>query len=198
MPINKIVASKRGKAAIAAAIIATAAGGWQSQRDTSATVHPPAVILAKNTLIKTWEGVVLKSHWDPFAKIYDICYGKTRINGKPVQAGMTFSRAECDAMLEDDLYAEYYLPLTKQVPSYTGYPVSVQASQLSGAYNFGVGAMVRSKAMDEAKAGHWRAACEKQTAFNRAGGQVVTGLIRRREMGDAQRIGEAELCVSGL
>jgi hypothetical protein len=26
----------------------------------------------------------------------------------------------------------------------------------------------------------------------------VTGLVRRREMGDAQRLGEAELCVSGL
>ncbi|TBE67409.1 lysozyme [Rhizobium ruizarguesonis] len=198
MPINKIVPSKRGKAAIVAAIIAAAVGGWQSQKDTSPTVHPPAVILAKNALIKTWEGVVLKSHWDPFAKIYDICYGKTRINGKPVQAGMSFSLPECEAMLEDDLYAEYYLPLTKQVPAYTSFPVSVQASQLSGAYNFGVGGMVNAKAMRLAVAGDYAGACAAQTAWNRAGGRIVTGLVRRREMGDAQRIGEAELCVSGL
>ncbi len=30
MPINKIVATKRGKAEIAAAILAAAVGGWQS------------------------------------------------------------------------------------------------------------------------------------------------------------------------
>lgn len=60
MPINKIVATKRGKAAIAAALIAAAAGGWQSVRDSSPTVHPPAVILATNSLIKPWDGLVLK------------------------------------------------------------------------------------------------------------------------------------------
>jgi len=31
-----------------------------------------------------------------------------------------------------------------------------------------------------------------------AGGQMVNGLVKRREMGDAQRLGEAETCVSGL
>ncbi|ARO24732.1 lysozyme-like domain-containing protein [Rhizobium sp. TAL182] len=198
MPINKIVSTKRGKAAIAAALIAAAAGGWQSAKDTSPTVHPPAVILAKKALIETWEGVVLTSHWDPFAKIYDICYGKTRINGKPVKAGLSFSPAECEAMLEDDLFAEYYQPLVKKVPAYTSFPVSVQASQLSGAYNFGVGGMVNSTAMELARQGRFREACEAQTKWNRAGGQVVNGLVKRREMGDAQRIGEAELCVSGL
>jgi GH24 family phage-related lysozyme (muramidase) len=198
MPINKIVPTKRGKAAIAAAIIAAAVGGWHSQRDTSATVHPPAVILANGALIKTWEGLVLKAHYDPYAKIYDICYGKTRINGKPVTADMSFSRAECDAMLEDDLYTDYYLPLVNKVGAYRSFPISVQASQLSGAYNFGVDGMVNSTAMKLALKGQFREACEAQTKFNRAGGQVVQGLVRRREMGDAQRIGEAELCVSGL
>lgn len=198
MPINKIVATKRGKAAIAAALIAAAAGGWQSIKDTSPTVFPPAVILAQKALIETWEGVVLEAHYDPYAKIYDICYGKTRLNGKPITKGMRFTKQQCADFLKQDLFNEYYLPLTKQVPQYVGFPVSVQASQLSGAYNFGVGGMVRSKAMEAAKQGKWREACEKQTAWNRAGGQVVQGLVKRREMGDAQRIGEAELCVSGI
>ena len=198
MPINKIVATKRGKAAIAAALIAAAAGGWHSFRDTSATVHPPAVILAQKALIETWEGEVLTAHWDPFAKIYDICFGKTTLNGKPITKDMKFTEQQCADFLGDDLYTDYYVPLTKRVPQYTGFPVSVQAAQLSGAYNFGVGGMANSKAMDAAKQGKWREACEKQTAWNRAGGQVVQGLVRRREMGDAQRIGEAELCVSGL
>lgn len=94
MPINKIVATKRGKAAIAAALVAAAAAGWQSTKDTNPAKHvyPPAVILATDKLIKPWEGLVLKAHWDPFAKIYDICYGKTRINRKPVTVGMTLPR----------------------------------------------------------------------------------------------------------
>jgi GH24 family phage-related lysozyme (muramidase) len=198
MPINKIIPSKRGKAAIAAALIAAAAGGWHSFRDTSPTVHPPAVILTTNTLIKPWEGLVLKAHWDPFAKIYDICYGKTRINGKPVTANMSFTKAQCDDFLEEDVYTDYYLPITKQVPKYTSCPVSVQASQLSGGYNFGVGALIRSSGMREAAKGNYRLACEMQTRFNQAGGQVVNGLVKRREMGDAQRLGEAEACMSGL
>jgi GH24 family phage-related lysozyme (muramidase) len=198
MPINKIVASKRGKAAIAAALVAAAAGGWRTIGDTSATVHPPAVILAQKALIETWEGEVLTAHWDPYAKIYDICYGKTRLNGKPITKGMHFTKQQCADFLEDDLYNDYYLPLTKKVPAYTGFPVSVQASQLSGAYNFGVGGMVGSSAMKLAVAGRYKEACEAQTAWNKAGGRVVPGIVNRREMGDAQRIGEAELCVSGL
>lgn len=200
MPINKIVATKRGKAAVAAAIVAAAAAGWQSVKDTNPAKHvyPPAVILATDKLIKPWEGLVLKSHWDRYAKIYDICYGKTRINGKPVTAGMSFTKAQCDAFLEEEVYADYYLPIAKQVPKYTSFPVSLQASQLSGGYNFGVGALIRSSAMREASKGNYRLACEMQTRFNQAGGQVVDGLVKRREMGDAQRLGEAETCVSGL
>ncbi|MBB6299893.1 lysozyme [Rhizobium leucaenae] len=198
MPINKIVATKRGKAAIVAAIIAAAAGGWHAVGDTSPTVHPPAVVLATDSLIKPWEGLALKSHWDPYAKIYDICYGETEINGKPVAAGMSFTKEQCEAILEARVYKDYYLPLVKQIPGFTSFPVGVQASELSGAYNFGVGALVRSSAVREAGKGNYRLACEMQTRFNRAGGQVVSGLVKRREMGDAQRIGEAELCISGL
>jgi len=69
---------------------------------------------------------------------------------------------------------------------------------ISGAYNFGVGGMVNSTAARHASAGRYKEACEAQTAWNKAGGQVVTGLVRRREMGDAQRLGEAELCLSGI
>jgi GH24 family phage-related lysozyme (muramidase) len=240
MPINKIVPTTRGKAAIAAALIAAAAGGWQSYKDTSARVLPPAVILATDALILPWEGMVLTSHWDQFAKIYDICAGITRINGKPVGPNMRFTRTQCEEMTREQIYNDYYLPLVKAVPGYTSFPIGVQAAMLSGAYNFGVNGMVRatatrlhrlahgmqahadaaeaeaSKAKDAddlvlaaskmaeanrlraAAASQYRRGCEAQTAWNKAGGQVVNGLVKRREMGDAQRKGEAEICVSGL
>ncbi|MGO7300335.1 lysozyme [Rhizobium ruizarguesonis] len=196
MPINKIVATKRGKSAIAGAVLAAVLAGGGSYFAEPAA--PAAVILATDSLIKPWEGLVLKSHWDPYAKIYDICYGETRLNGKPVTAGITKTRAECDAILEARVYSDYYLPLTKQIKGFTRFPVSVQAAQISGAYNFGVGGMVGSRAAKLAAEGRYRQACEAQTAWNKAGGHVVGGLVKRREMGDAQRLGEAELCVSGL
>lgn len=184
-----ISSSIRARAAIAAALIAAASAvGYQGMKT------PEAVVLATNSLIKPWEGLVLKSHWDPFAKIWDICYGET----KGITAGMTKTKAECEAMLEKRVYEDYYVPLTKRVSGFTKFPISVQATMISGAYNFGVGGMVGSTAMKHAIAGRYREACEAQTAWNKAGGQVVTGLVRRREMGDAQRIGEAELCLSGI
>jgi GH24 family phage-related lysozyme (muramidase) len=196
LPINKIVATKRGKSAIAGAVLAAMLAGGGSYFAEPA--RPAAVILATDTLIKPWEGLVLKSHWDSFSNRWDICYGDTLINGKPVTAGMSFTPAECDAILEKRVYNDYYLPLTKQIKGFKSFPTSVQAAQISGAYNFGVGGMVNSTAARLAAAGRYRQACEAQTAWNKAGGHIVGGLVKRREMGDAQRVGEAELCVSGL
>lgn len=202
MPINKIVATKRGKSAVAGAMFAAvlAAGGSYFAEPE----RPAAVILATDTLIKPWEGLVLKSHWDPYAKIWDICHGETRIDGKPVQPGMSFTAAECDAILEKRVKRDYYEPLVREVPGFTRFPVSVQAAMISGAYNFGVGSykgrtgMAGSTAARLHVAGKYRDGCIAQTAWNKAGGQVVNGLVKRREMGDAQRVGEAEVCVSGL
>lgn len=185
-----LTSSMRGRAAILAALALVASTlGYHGLQPT-----PVSVVLATNSLIKPWEGLVLKPHWDPFAKIWDICYGET----KGITAGMVKTKAECEAMLERRVYNDYYLPLTKRVGGFNKFPISVQAVMISGAYNFGVAGMANSSAMSLASAGRYREACEAQTAWNKAGGQVVTGLVRRREMGDAQRIGEAELCLSGL
>ncbi|WP_292363021.1 lysozyme [Mesorhizobium sp.] len=167
-------------------------------------VIPPAVELAIDQLILPWEGLVLHSHWDPYARIWDICHGETRINGKPVTAGMSFTKAQCKAMLIKRVIHDYYLPLVDGIPGFVKAPLSVQASMISGAYNFGVGSrkphrgQLGSRAADFVTAEKYRDACIAQTAWNKAGGDVVPGLDRRRKMGDAQRIGEAELCVSGL
>ncbi len=198
MPVNKIRPTKRAAAAIAAAIALATAGGWATQRDTTPDVLPPAVILATDTLIVPWEGLVLESHWDRFAKIWDICHGNTRVDGRPVGPGMRFTKAECTDIAREQIYHEYYLPLVRQIPGYTDMPLGVQAAMLSGAYNFGVKGMVNSTAARLHKQGRHREGCEAQTAWNKAGGQVVRGLVLRREMGDKQRAGEAEVCVTGL
>ncbi len=195
MPINRITPTRRGKAAIAAVLASIAAGGYTAyDRYATTAKMDPAVILAVEKAIIPWEGLVLKSHWDPYAKIWDICYGET----KGVGPDMTKTKAQCRDMLLRRVHDDYHQAIMTCSPNLAKAPVSVRASMISGAYNFGVGAWCRSTAKARVEAGQWRAACEAQTAFNRAGGQIVHGLIKRREMGDAQRIGEAELCVSGL
>lgn len=205
MPINKIIPTKRGKAAIAAMFIAAAASGWaafttthgetpQSVRAAIAQgITPAPVQLAIDKLIKPWEGVELKAYLD-VVKVPTICWGET----KGVKLGMVKTLAECDAMLKARVINDYYLPLVDGVRGYTSAPDSVQASLLSGAYNFGVGNALRSTAARKIGERRYVEACEAQTAFNKAGKKIVRGLVNRREMGDAQRLGEAELCVSGL
>ncbi|CAM5764681.1 lysozyme [Bosea minatitlanensis] len=157
-----------------------------------------AITLATTALIQPWEGLVLSSHWDRYAKIWDICIGETRIDGKPVRPGMRFTAAECKAMLNKRVMQDYYLPLTRCIAGFDDKPKSWRAVAISTAYNLGVGTICRSTAANLARQGRYRESCEAFTRFNRAGGQVVEGLRRRREYGDAQRIGELELCLEGL
>lgn len=201
MPRNKIVSSGRAKAAIAAVLaISTSIGGVLVAKQPGKEPIPAAVELAVNKLIIPWEGLVLKSHWDRYAKIWDICYGET----KGIGPGMTKTKAECQAMLMERVVNDYYKPLTKCIAGFEKKPLSLQATLISGAYNFGVEGtkkrpgVCKSTAGRLTREGRYREACVALTAFNKAGGRIVEGLVRRREMGDAQRIGEAELCVSGM
>lgn len=172
------MASKRAKVAIAGAAT--------------------AIALATTALIQPWEGLVLSSHWDRYAKIWDICIGETRIDGKPVRPGMSFTPEQCKAMLNKRVMQDYYLPLTRCIAGFDAKPKSWQAATISLAYNVGVGTVCKSTGATLARQGRYRESCEAYTRFNRAGGQAVEGLKRRREYGDAQRIGELELCLEGL
>jgi lysozyme len=153
-----------------------------------------AVALATAALIKPWEGLVLKSHWDRYAKIWDICYGET----KGITAGMVKTKAECDSMLDNRVYRDFYMPLTRCIDGFDDKPLSWRAVAISGSYNLGPSAICRSTAAQLAREGKYRESCQAFTRFNRAGGVVVEGLKRRREHGDAQRMGELELCLEGL
>lgn len=153
-----------------------------------------AVAVASTVLIKPWEGLVLRSHWDRYAKIWDICYGET----KGITAGMVKTKAECDSMLENRVYRDYYLPLTRCIKDFDEKPLSWRAVAISAAYNLGVNRICTSTAAELARDGRYRESCQAFTRFNRAGGDVVVGLKRRREHGDAQRIGELELCLEGV
>jgi GH24 family phage-related lysozyme (muramidase) len=173
MPSRKIVPTQRAAAAIAGAAT--------------------AVALAVTALIQPWEGRSLVAYRD-IVGVLTICDGDT----ENVRPGLKVTPAECDRRTYTRVQRDYFIPLTKCILGFETRPVSWQAAMISLAYNVGVGAACRSTAAALGRQGRLRESCEAATAYNRAGGKVVPGLVKRREMGDAQRIGEAELCVSGL
>jgi GH24 family phage-related lysozyme (muramidase) len=197
MPISRIRESGRAKGAIAAIMaVATLSGGvWYVARPGEAPM-PAAVVLAEETLVRPWEGEKLRAYYDRIARppVWTICDGDTE-NVKP---GMVETPAGCDRRLKNRLNRDFYPGLKRCVAGFDTRPVSWQAMMISLSYNVGIGAACGSTAARLGRAGQYQASCIAATAYNRAGGRMVVGLARRREMGDAARIGEAELCVSGL
>ncbi len=194
MPITPLRASARARAAIAGVIALAAAGGGYITLSTGEKV-PPQVVLAMNTL-EPWEETQLRAYLDKLPKppVWTICAGDT----KNVRAGMVETREGCDKRLRTRLINDYYKPLTRCIPGFDARPVSWGAMMISLSWNVGVGAACKSTAARLGKEGRYRESCDAATAFNKAGGKVIRGLVLRREMGDASRIGEGELCVTGL
>lgn len=191
MPINRIVATPRGKAAIAAAVMAAAAAGY----GVIPGATPDDVLLARTALVRPWEGRELRAYLDRIAEpdVWTVCDGDT-IDVKP---NMLETPAGCDARLDRRLM-QYRAKLVKCFDGWEAAPLSWRASTLSLAYNAGTGAACTSSSARLAREKRWRESCEAATAFNKAGGKMVAGLVVRREMGDRTRVGEAEICVSGI
>ncbi|WP_336801823.1 lysozyme [Kaistia sp. MMO-174] len=187
----KLTATKRGKSAIAA-VIAAAVGGMVVM---SSTVVPDDVALAAQYLNGPWEGRELRAYPDPATggAPWTICDGDT----KGVKPGMVETPAGCDRRLVRRM-EEFRAQLVACIPGFDKKPLSWRAMMNSLSYNIGTGAACRSTAARLGIAGRFVESCNAATAFNKANGRVFVGLVNRREMGDARRIGEGELCVSGL
>lgn len=168
------MASKRAKAALASGL--------------------GLVALTATYLTEPWEDTKNLAYYDRLGKVWTVCTGET----KGVQAGDRYTDAECKQMLYTRLERDYHRPLQKCIADFDAKPISWQASMLDLSYNLGVGATCGSTAASLGRAGRFADSCQAITRFNRAGGRVVEGLRKRRENGDAQRIGELELCLAGL
>jgi GH24 family phage-related lysozyme (muramidase) len=186
--------SKRARAALAAvAALAALGGGFVTMSD--GTRVPDDVALAATYLVSPWEGRELRAYPDPATggKPWTICDGDT----KGVTKGMVETAAGCDARLSRRMM-EFRKELIACVPGFDKKPLSWRGMMNSLTYNIGTGAACRSTAARLGKAGEYVASCKAATAFNRANGKVMIGLVKRRTTGDAIRIGEQELCEAGL
>ena len=130
-------------------------------------------------LIKEFEGLRLKAYQDSVG-VWTIGYGTTSRAGVGVDVG--------PGLVITEKQAEVYLKMAiakfaRQIePLFTREPTSNQFSaMLSLAYNIGPGAFRKSTCLKRFNAGDIEGAAEALTWFNKAGGKVLRGLVRRRE-----------------
>jgi lysozyme len=132
-----------------------------------------AVLAAAAALVAVWEGYKPTTYLDPIG-IPTTCYGHT---GADVRPGQTRTRAECVALLQEDVataYAGVMRCLTRPVPD------GMAAAFTSFAYNAGAATFCRSSMARKANAGDFAGACKALDLYVYAGGQRLTGLVRRR------------------
>jgi lysozyme len=152
----------------------------------------PVVNDAALDLICDFEGFV--DHWYPDPalgwKVPTCCYGHTDAAGDPKFAktkDKTFTKAEARLILERDL-AQYAAVVRKAVH------VPMTGGQfgalVSFTFNLGPSNFLKSTLLKKLNAGDYEGAAAEFKRWNRAGGQVLKGLTRRRAA-------EAALFLSG-
>lgn len=129
-------------------------------------------------LIKEFEGLSLAAYLCP-AGVWTIGYGHTSRAGEPkVTPGMTIGEDRAEAILRRDLRV-----FEDAVDRAVNRPMTEnqRGAFVSLCYNIGAGAFAKSTAVKRFNAGDVHGAAEAMTWWNKAGGKVLRGLVRRRE-----------------
>ncbi|HET9510006.1 MAG TPA: lysozyme [Sphingomonas sp.] len=126
----------------------------------------------------------LRAYLD-IVKVPTACDGITR----GVRLGQTYTEAQCNALLEQELVA-HAEPVIACVPRLYGRP-NQAAAAVSLAYNVGTSGFCGSTAARRFNVGDWRGGCEAFLMWDKAGGRVVRGLQLRRQR-------ERALCLKDL
>jgi len=130
-------------------------------------------------LIKEFEGFRAEAYRDPIG-IWTIGYGSTAMAGVGIdpKPGMRITEAQAEDYLRKTVvkFAAHIDPLIKQ-------PINEneRAAFLSLAYNIGPGAFAKSSALRHFNQGNKAKAADAILLFNKAGGKVLNGLVRRRQ-----------------
>lgn len=124
-------------------------------------------------LIKKFEGCELTAY-QCSAGVWTIGYGHT----KGVEKGMTISKESAEEMLIEELH-EYEGYITDNVTS----PLSQNQfdAMVSWVYNLGPSNLLASTLLKVLNAGDYDGVPAQIKRWNKAGGQTLDGLIRRRE-----------------
>ena len=125
-------------------------------------------------LIAGHEGTRYTPYRD-IAGVLTVCEG---ITGAGVITGKTYTRAECDALIQ-----ERVLIAGRGVLSCVKVPLNQnQYNAFTDlAYNIGTTAFCKSSILNQLNQRNYAEACNRIALYNKAGGKVVQGLVTRRE-----------------
>lgn len=128
-------------------------------------------------LLHHHEGLRLEAYLCP-AGVWTIGYGTTRIDGRPVRPGERITKAEAERLFREDLRR-----FEKSVSSLVKVPMTQGQfdALVSFAYNVGVNAFRNSTLLRLLNKGDFQGAADQLPRWNKGGGKVLTGLVRRRE-----------------
>lgn len=126
-------------------------------------------------LVKEFEGLSLKAYFCP-ANVLTIGYGST---GPHVKPGMVITEAEAETLLRKDL-ARFEAGVNIAI---AGVPTSDNelSAMISLSFNIGLAGFQRSTVLKRHNLGNRLGAANAFLMWNKAGGKVLKGLVRRRE-----------------
>ena len=129
-------------------------------------------------LVKEFEGFEAKAYKCP-AGVWTIGYGTTAAAGVGIvpEAGMVIGKTEAEGYLHAALekFSQQIAPAIKAPINENEFGAFV-----SLAYNIGAGAFKKSSALRHFNAGDKGKAADALTMWNKVGGKVLAGLVRRR------------------
>lgn len=123
-------------------------------------------------LLKQFEGCKLTAYLCP-AKIWTIGFGST---GGHVKPGMTITAEQAEALLKSDL-RRFEEAVARLAPGSTDNQFS---ALVSFAFNVGIDALKQSTLLKLHKAGDYEGAAEQFARWNKGGGKILPGLVKRR------------------
>lgn len=132
--------------------------------------------------VASFEGLRTVAYIDPIG-IPTVCFGET----DGVRLGDRYSAEECRALLGGRV-AEFGKAVDRCVT--VDLPPARKAALVSFSYNVGVSAFCGSTLVRKLNAGDTVGACNELPKWNKAGGVVWPGLVKRREA-------ERQLCLEG-
>ncbi|WP_410752395.1 lysozyme [Citrobacter youngae] len=127
------------------------------------------------------EGVRYQPYRDVVG-VWTVCWGHT---GKDIILGKTYTKAECQALLDKDLNI-----VARQITPYINAPIpeTMRGALYSFAYNVGAGNFKTSTLLQKINQGDSKGACEQLRRWTYAGGIQWKSLVTRREI-------EREVCL---
>lgn len=135
------------------------------------------------SLIKSFEGLRLKSYQDSVG-VWTIGYGTTR----GITSGMAITNEQAERMLMNDIGR--FEPEIERLVKVVLNQVQWDAL-MSFTYNLGAANLGSSTLLKLLNAGDYAGAAEQFPRWNKAGGQVLAGLTKRRAAERAMFLGAA-------